>query len=214
MRKVVRLVVLLLVFILLSLPLVAAHVAHAEPSVEGTSFWYRVFEAHDYLHPVFFILMIVSCYYFRFFWGRNISGEPRSCEGACKGCYSGEGWLKQQHRYFFWGTFLLAFIHIGELVPSFRVFSMLPLIEVWILVFEASYLGFAFLYLFTCYHFRYVIERAAHRRWLSYRIYNKLTAFNRHHNIFFWLTILAVAVRFTLVAVDTGSILQAIPGTF
>lgn len=212
MKRGGQLFILLIIFSFIS-PIVAAHVAHAEPGVAPESIWYQIFLLHDWIHPIFFLLLIYSCYYFRFFLGRML-GEPKTCMGNCSGCYKSEGWLKQYHRYFFWITLFLTFIHIGEIAPSIGIFPTLSKMDLWITISEGAYLSFALLYLGTCYHFRYFVERAAKKRFVSYRVYNGLTAINRHHDKFFWLTITAVIIRFILVAVDTGSLLQAIPGTF
>jgi hypothetical protein len=192
---------------------ISAHVEHAEIKEEA-GILYQIFLFHDWVHPVFFILLVYSCYYFRFFYGRNISREPKACLGNCSEHYKSEGWLKQHHRYFFWGTLILSFIHVGELMPSIMGIFNLSGLDLLVLISESSYLAFAFLYLGTCYHFRYFVERLAHKGYINYQLYNKLTELNRHHNLFFWITILFVAVRFTLVAIDTGSIVDAIPGTF
>ena len=52
-------VVLLL---LINFPTVQAHVAHAEPAVEAGSIWHQIFLLHDWIHPLFFILMIFSIF--------------------------------------------------------------------------------------------------------------------------------------------------------
>lgn len=207
---------LVLLFLALSIGmyLVSAHVEHAEAGAEEGSFWYQIFVLHDWIHPVFFLLLIYSCYYFRFFSGRKIAHQPKTCLVECQQCYSQEGWLKQHHRFFFWGTFLLSFVHAGELLPSLKEVTNFSGVDLWVLGSETVYLAFAFLYLITCYHFRYCVERGAKKHWISYKVYNGLTALNRYHNVFFWLTLIAVAIRFTLVAIATGSILEAIPGTF
>ncbi|MBI4167564.1 MAG: hypothetical protein HY515_01265 [Candidatus Aenigmarchaeota archaeon] len=193
----------------------SAHVEHAEPAVDKGSFWYRVFLWHDWLHPVFFILLIYSCYYFRFFSGRKISGEPTACFGACSHCYQEENWLKKNHRWIFWITLILLFIHMGEIMPSLSGFIGYSGFNFWILAIEAAYLILALLYLMTCYHFRYFVERLTKRKLVSYRIYNGLTALNnKYHGTFLWLTLSAVAIRFALVVLDTGSVLQGIPGAF
>lgn len=206
---------LLALLLIMGISLVSAHVEHAAPAVEETSILYQIFLLHDWIHPIFFILMVYSCYYFRFFFGRNISHEPRYCLGNdCSGCYKAEGPLKQYHRYFFWGTLLLTFIHLGEIFPSISNFPVFLSSDYWILISETTYLGLAFLFLGTCYHFRYFAERLAKKKIISYKLYNGLTSLNRHHNLFFWLTITAALTRFILVAIDTGSIIEAIPGTF
>lgn len=213
MIKEVKLLVIAL-SLLFIVQFVVAHAEHAEPSVKESSILYQIFLLHDWIHPIFFILLIYSCYYFRFFSGRNISKEPKVCLGECGNCYKSEGRLKQYHRYFFWGTLLLLFIHVGEVLPSLNNIYKLSGLDLWVLLSETAYLGFAFLYLGTCYHFRYFIDRLANKKIVSYRFYNKLTSLNRYHNLFFWITITIVAVRFILVVIDTGSIIKAIPGTF
>lgn len=206
---------LLTLFLIMSISLVSAHVEHAAPGVEETSILYQIFLFHDWIHPLFFILMVYSCYYFRFFSGRNISHKPRYCLGKdCSGCDKGEGLLKQYHRYFFWGTLVLTFIHLGEIFPSLINFPIFLSSDFWILISETTYLVLALLYLGTCYHFRYFVERLARKKIVSYNFYNGLTSLNRHHNVFFWLTITVALIRFILVAIDTGSIIEAIPGTF
>ncbi len=203
------------IFILVvCMQIVAAHAEHAKPSIEKTSVWYQVFLIHDWIHPIFFLLMVYSCYYVRFFSGRRISRQPSKCLADCSDCYKPEGWLKQRHRYFFWGTFILTFIHIGEIGPSLSTITKSSGLDLWITISEGVYLVSAILYLVTCYHFRYFIERLAHKRWISYSVYNRLTSLNQYHNAFFWSTIIPALMRFVLVAVDTNSILKAIPGTF
>lgn len=207
-------IISLILLILFNFKFVEAHIEHAGPDLEETSFWYKIFQVHDYIHPIFFILLIYSCYYFRIFSSKNIDHEPKTCMGQCSKCYKSEGKLKQYHRHFFWITLFLAFVHTGEILSSIKNFSMLYGLDRWILVSETTYLGFAFLYLGTCYHFRYFVERMANKRILGYKFYNRLTSLNRHHDLFFWLTIISVLIRFILVAIETGSLLKAIPGTF
>ena len=203
----------MILFCLVFLMSASAHVEHAE-AVEG-SFWYQVFIAHDWLHPVFFILLIYTCYYFRFFSGRKIGGEPRACIGECSHCYHGENVLKRNHRWIFWMTFFLLFIHIGEAIPAIVDFRDYSGLDFWILATESAYLIFAFFYLITCYHFRYCVEMLAKRKVISYKLYNELTNMNnKYHGIFLWSTLLMVVLRFLLVIVDTGSVVKAIPGMF
>ena len=213
-KKEVKLFLLISLFFIVSLQFVGGHVEHAEPSVQTSSVWYQIFIWHDWLHPLFYLFLIYSCYFYRFFSGRKFKHEPKKCLGDCSKCYKPEGWLHQYHRYFLWGTLLLAFIHVGEIMPSLTRALTYTGYDLWILVSESSYLAVSFLYLGTCYHVRYVVERMAKKKWVSYKFYNGLTSLNRHHHIFFWLTIGFVAIRFILVAIETGSILQAIPGTF
>lgn len=47
----------------------------------------------------------------------------------------------------------------------------------------------------------------------SWKIYNVVTRINRHHDAFLWMTLFFAALRFTLVLIQTGSLIQAIPGT-
>ena len=201
-------------WILLSLSIVLAHAEHAEPVVDKSSILYKIFLLHDWIHPVLFILMIYSCYYFRFFSARRINNEPKTCTGDCSNCYKEEGFLKKYHRYFFWGTFILLFVHIGEVIPSINNISSIDGIEFWILMSETSYLVAALFYLGTCYHFRYFAERLANKKLISYKLYNKLTSLNRHHNIFFWITISMVMLRFILMLIYTKSLIKTFPGTF
>lgn len=211
-REVILLSIILI--LLFNAKPIQSHAEHAEPEVEKSSLWYKMFLLHDWIHPIFFLLMIYSCYYFRIFSSIRISKEPKKCLGDCTGCYKPEGKLKQYHRYFFWITLVLTFVHLGEIMPSLNNFNSFLGIDFWVLISETTYLGFAFLYLGTCYHFRYFIERIANKNIVGYKFYNALAKLNRYHDIFFWLVITSVIIRFILVVINTNSIIKAIPGTF
>ena len=124
----------LLLVMFISVVIVAAHVEHAEPGIEKGGFWYQIFIIHDWIHPIFFLLMVYSCYYVRIFSSRKILHQPKACLADCSSCYKQEGWLKQHHRYFFWGTLLLSFIHLGEVIPSLKEISSLYGFDFWVLI--------------------------------------------------------------------------------
>lgn len=214
LQKEVIISVSLFALLLVMVSFVNAHAEHADPRVEKKSVWYQIFLIHDWLHPFTFLLLIYSCYSVRFFSSRHILKEPQRCGGSCSRCFTSENIVKQYHRYFFWITFFLLFVHVGELVPSLLDISSFKGFDAIILFSETGYAGFAFLYLGTCYHFRYALERLAYRGIITYNFYNKVTDLNRYHGTFFWFTISSVAVRFTTMLITTQSFIKAFPGTF
>lgn len=214
LRKGVMVLISLFALLLVMISFANAHAEHAAQQVGQKSVWYQIFLIHDWLHPLAFLLLIYSCYSVRFFSSRHILKEPQRCLGSCSQCFTPENTIKQYHCYFFWITFFLLFVHVGELVPSLLDIFSFKGFDATILFSETAYVGFAFLYLGTCYHFRYALERLAHRGTITYSLYNKVTDMNRHHGTFFWLTIFSVAVRFTTMLITTQSFLKAFPGTF
>ncbi|MBI4448936.1 hypothetical protein HY641_02840 [Candidatus Woesearchaeota archaeon] len=200
---------------------VLAHVEHFEEVSALRGFWWYVFLWHDWLHPFFFLFMILTCYSMRFFAGREVFHEPRDCVFAnqgCGKCYRGEHPMSKFHRFFYWGTLILLFIHFGETSPALFKYLLAPANPLYldnaILLSESIYLFAVLAYLGGCYHFRYFIGKHVH--WfgrLGWNIYGYVTRANRHHDTLLWLTFVFVALRFTLVLIQTGSLLKAIPGT-
>lgn len=92
-------------------------------------FWtavYWIWGFHDRIHWIFIILMLYTCYHFRFFYGRNVLKHPGKCSWDRDPGYDGERTLMQWHRFFWYGNIVLITIHWTEWVEGVRMLLLTP----------------------------------------------------------------------------------------
>lgn len=131
MRK--RTILILSVFILVTGVAAAHHhpehfplADYTEPDIvlQGENvFWqsvYWIWGYHDRLHWVFILLMLYTCYHFRFFYNRNIVKHPGKCSWEKDPGYDGENTLMKWHRVFWYGNILLIAVHATEVLEGIR----------------------------------------------------------------------------------------------
>lgn len=125
-------VVTALVLVLVSL--VAGHhhpeqftlAEYTEPAValaDTSIVWemvYWVWSFHDRWHWIFILLMLYTCYHFRFFYGRNVLKHPGKCTWDADPGYEGERKLMKWHRMFWRANVILIAIHAWEWLEGFR----------------------------------------------------------------------------------------------
>lgn len=99
---------------------------YTEPDValaDTDTFWtavYWIWGLHDRIHWIFILLMLYTCYHFRFFYGRNILKHPGKCSWEQDPGYEGERKLMQWHRLFWYGNVVLILIHAWEWLEGLR----------------------------------------------------------------------------------------------
>ncbi len=75
---------------------------------------YYIWGFHDRWHYIFILLMLYTCYHFRFFYGRNVLRHPGKCTWDRDPGYEGERALMKWHRFFWRANVLLILIHAHE----------------------------------------------------------------------------------------------------
>lgn len=164
------------------------------------SFEYKMLLSFGILTFIFFVLTASSCYYFRHFSAKNI--QPNcSEENNCPAC-TPEGTFEKMHRFFYWATFFLVFLHFIFAFWFGFVFQTDPFFFFTAVSLGASYL----LWLFSCRYFKYFFQeklRGFHPKSsvgkFSYGFYGVIKKIYPHHSVFFWLVVMFVVLHLILV---------------
>ena len=131
-KKILIIFIFVLIFSIFSAPLVFAHDhpvffpenRYTEPDVLqgqplGVALLFWTWSLHDRIHWIFVILMLYTCYHFRFFSGKKLFGHPRACEQPKDSGYSEETGIHQYHRYFWYANVILILIHWSEVITGY-----------------------------------------------------------------------------------------------
>src|SRR3989338_338121 len=152
--------------------------------------------SHDSIHWWFILLMLWTCYHFRFAAGRLVLGHPRQCGALAmdKG-YGGERRLHAYHRYFWFANVLLIAIHWHEVLPSWLFNAPYTYTYQYQLLgqyTELAYLVFFSLWLLSCHVFKYALNRplceACPSR-ASIAAAHTVDQANLWHGVFLWLAL-------------------------
>ncbi len=128
-------------------------------------FWqavYWVWGYHDRLHWIFIILMLYTCYHFRFFFGRNIITHPGKCSWESDPKYRGEVKLMKWHRLFWYANVFLIAIHTTEVLEGFRTLFVFNQYTYFFtmqnagIFIETFYVAAVWTWLLSCHFFRYL----------------------------------------------------------
>lgn len=99
---------------------------YTEPDValeDASVLWkavYWIWGFHDRWHWITILLMLYTCYHFRFFYGRNILKHPGKCSWEEDPGYEGERALMKWHRMFWRANIFLIAIHAWEWLEGWR----------------------------------------------------------------------------------------------
>ncbi len=174
-------------------------VAHEETSEGGIL--NVVAEIFERIHWVFFVLVIITCYYFRYISERKIFGNPFACGLPGRKGYKGDKLIYQFHRYFVWISF--AFIAVYLVSSAITLPALFSLVQLNILQkttkFLEFFVGITFLlYLSGCYHIKYLFERLVEKEpgpcrgcWRN-TLCDKQSVLNELHGYFFWISVFGV----------------------
>jgi len=172
--------------------------------LEGDPLWVKImyysWSFHDHIHWIFVVLMLFTCYHFRFSPGKTLFGHPRKCFALDKS-YTGEINIHKYHRLFWWANLILITIHWTEIVTGWQygldytyTFSNQ---QVGIII-ESLYVITFTLWLLSCHFFRYFLSgKDSHYSkcascTLKGNIYHFNSKFNKLHGVFMWLTIISM----------------------
>lgn len=176
--------------------LAAAHEENGEGGILNV-----VAEVFEQIHWVFFVLVIITCYYFRYLSERKLFGNPPSCALPSGKGYKGDKLIYQFHRYFVWISF--AFIAVYLVTSAITLPALLSSVDLNILQkttkFLEFFVGITFLlYLSGCYHIRYLFERLVEQEpgpcrgcWRN-TLCEKQSLLNELHGYFFWISVFGV----------------------
>ncbi len=124
---------------------------------------YWVWSTHDYIHWWFILLMLWTCYHFRFVGGRLLLRHPAKCGATFKDKgYGGERKLHAYHRYFWFANVLLIAIHWHEVLTGWSFgwdYTYTFQHQALGMIVEFSYVLFFTLWLLSCHVFKYLLNR-------------------------------------------------------
>jgi len=170
-----------------------------QPSLVALTF-YWFWGIHDRIHWIVIILMLYTCYHFRYVSGKRIFTHPKMCAYNDKGEYLGESKLHYYHRYFWYANVFLIGIHWSEAITGW-IFGLqytykFTFQELGIFL-EALYLITFTLWLLSCHFFRYFTGgdnpclSCSRGGWRT-KIFQKESKFNQYHGIFMWSAIISM----------------------
>ena len=177
-----------------------------EDVLEGDPLWvkamYFIWGLHDHIHWIVILLMLFTCYHFRFFSGKKLFGHPRECFKVDKS-YSGEGKLHQYHRLFWWGNLIFIAIHWSEVITGLRFgldYTYTFSSQGFGIFIELLYVITFTLWLLSCHFFRYFLggKSSLYSKCglcaLRGNIYHANGKFNKLHGVFMWLAIISMVL--------------------
>ncbi len=161
---------------------------------------YYSWSIHDRIHWIFIILMLYTCYHFRYVSGKKIFSHPKMCAYNDKGEYMGESKLHYYHRYFWYANLILITIHWSEAITGWTVgidYTYEFTYQELGIFLEALYLFTFTLWLLSCHFFRYFTggdNPCLSCQWggLRTKIHQKESKLNKYHGIFMWAAIIAM----------------------
>ncbi len=187
---------LLFALLLAMISLAAAHTVL--PGSMAVEFMYGtqvIWDTHDFIHWIFVVLMLYTCYDFRHFYAKHILRQPSSCIKRDKDTFAGERKIHKYHRYFWRANAILIAVHwweaiMGWLSPFYTYSFSHPLG----IYFEAFFLVAFTAWLGSCHFFKYFLGYNAcagcgKRGQYFNKAYNVETYFNIVHPILMWLAI-------------------------
>ena len=198
-RKFHRLIFIVLVLVVVPTMIAKIVIAHEENEQKGIL--NIATEGFEQIHWIFFVLLIITCYYFRYVAERNIFNSPSACALQDSKTYKGDRLIYQFHRYFFWISFVLITVYLVASAITLPV--LLSTTELNILQKTTKFLEFFvgiifILYLSGCYHIKYLFERLLEKEpkpcrgcWRS-TLYEKQSPLNDLHGYFFWISVFGV----------------------
>lgn len=139
-----------------------------------------------------------TCYYFRKAYYRSFFGSPPNC--AVRDLprrYAGETRfpfvLQNIHRYFFWLSFVLVFLHWADVIAAFRFAGGFGMgLGTLVMIVDATLLS---LYVFSCHSCRFltggyldVFSSAP----IRYRLWSIVSRLNANHMLFAWTSLFFV----------------------
>ena len=132
-----------------------------KPWYASTLYWGWM--SHDAMHWWFIVLMLWTCYHFRFVGGKLLLRHPAQCGATFQDKnYEGERRLHAYHRYFWFANVLLIAVHWHEVLPSWLFNAPYTYTYQYQLpgqFAELAYLFFFTLWLLSCHVFKYALNR-------------------------------------------------------
>ena len=200
-----RLVFIMLVFV--AALAFTARIAVAKEEIAQQGILFAITRVFEQIHWLFFGLVVITCYYFRYIIERNIFGNPPACSIQGGMMYKGDRLIYQFHRYFLWISlvFIAAYLAASAITLPVLLSSMnLNTLQITTKFLE-FFVGITFLlYLFGCYHIKYLFERLLEQEpkpcsgcWRN-TLSEKQSLLNSLHGHFFWISVAGVIILHTL----------------
>lgn len=166
---------------------------------------YYPWSFHDKIHWIVVVLMLYTCYHFRFFSSRKLTRHPPSCTAANDPGYAGEHSIHKLHRHFWRANVFLIAIHWTEVIRGLTfgleytyTFSQ----QLLGIIAEFSYVFFFTLWLGTCFFFKYLLAYGhscyACKSGVRVQLEHTENRANLLHGLFLWLTVASAVLLLIL----------------
>ncbi|HLD81233.1 MAG TPA: hypothetical protein VJA40_04500 [archaeon] len=171
-------------------------------------FVYNAWGLHDKVHFIVILLMLWTCYHFRYWVQKHVFKQPERCERFYGERYAGERKLHHYHRYFWYANALLIGVHWWEAIEGWNFLSQgraYTYTFYWQdlgVMIEALYLITFTAWLLSCHFFKYAAAGGVNACYSCIRGGKLRSAFfkteshaNEYHGFLMWAAIAAMVLQ-------------------